>query len=856
MHSRFEIGPFLLDADAGVLTRAGVPTPLGARGVAVLHALVERAHEYVAKADILEAAWPGLVVEENNLAVQISAIRRVLMQETGGDRWIETLARRGYRFVGPVKRVADGPLRRDTGAHRGALPRQASAFVGRERELDALQRLLPQQRLLTLTGPGGIGKTRLALRLAEDVADTFDEAPVWIELAALSDPAQVAQAVAQGLGVQEPKTRSLLDALQAALRSRRLLLIVDNCEHVLEGCARLIDALLRGTRGTTIVATSREPLRVAGEQLFPVSPLTVPDPEAGYERIAQAESVRLFVDRARHMQPDFCLTPELAPVVADLCVHLDGIPLALELAAARVRALSVAQIAARLGDRFRLLTAGTRVSLPRHQTLRATFDWSYDLLSDAERIVLRRLAVFPGSFSLEAVCDVAADDSIDDFAVVDILSQLVTRSLVVAEAREGDARYRLLETMRAYAAEKLAEAGESERLRLRHAEYFRRFCEHCLEEWISGPERVWQARYLPEIDSVRAALECALDDAYAPAVGIALAGTSAPVWSSLSRWREAVRWLQAAIDAVDARTPPSDEARLWLWLGNLIQVSEPTRGLPALERAVLLYRGLDDRMKLAEALIYFAWSLARVQRYEESKSALAEALSLAGPSAPPKLLAFCFSNRAFAEKAAGNLSAALVDEDKALASFREAGAEWGILGSLGFAADTSWAVGDLDGALAKFLEYVPMLRAPRFRDELGFALANLSGVRTERGELDEALATAREALPLLDVVGRAWIFMDHFALRLALSARLADAARLEGYADAAFATRNSVREPNEARAQHRVVALLRERMAKDELARLLAEGAALRDEEALRIAAGDRTGQPPKADRRGEPVVD
>jgi DNA-binding winged helix-turn-helix (wHTH) protein len=356
----YELGPFRLDARAGVLTLNGMPVALGARGASVLAMLVEHATRYVSKASLLEHAWPGLVVEEGNLAVQISAIRRALGAAPGGERWIETLARRGYRFVGPVIavperdfRVADAEDRR-----RCNLPEPLTSFIGRERELVDLKHLLPKVRLVTLTGIGGIGKTRLALQLSAQVVDAYRDGVWWVELAPLSDPTLVPSAVAQVLQVRESSGKAVEQAMCAYLKRRQLMLVLDNCEHLRQACAELALALLRAGPETTILATSREPLHASGEQIYPLASLSLPPADASLESMATSEAVQLFLARARGQQPHFEVTEKSAPALAGLCIHLDGIPLALELAAVRVPSLSLEQIGTRLHDRFRLLTGG------------------------------------------------------------------------------------------------------------------------------------------------------------------------------------------------------------------------------------------------------------------------------------------------------------------------------------------------------------------------------------------------------------------------------------------------------------------------------------------------------------------
>ena len=346
MKKRYKIGPLDLDPEARVLIHAGAPVPLGARGVAVLTALVSHARDYVHKSAILEAAWPGLVVEDANLAVQISAIRRALARVPGGEGWIETLPRRGYRFVGPLIEVV-GPAETPattTDAALSNLPQVLNSFVGRGRELDEIKQRLPTCRLLTLIGTGGIGKTRLALQTAAEVCNGYRDGVWFVDLAPLINPALVPSAVAQALRMEESAEKALVKTLCDRLQAKELLLVLDNCEHLLKGCADLAEILLRETAGVTIIATSREPLRVELELTYPIDILPLPDPDADAQAIARSDAVQLFVERVRQHHPRFDLQEHRAHAVAEICLRLDGIPLALELAAARVAVLSVEQI--------------------------------------------------------------------------------------------------------------------------------------------------------------------------------------------------------------------------------------------------------------------------------------------------------------------------------------------------------------------------------------------------------------------------------------------------------------------------------------------------------------------------------
>ena len=384
----------------------------------------------------------------------------------------------------------------DWGSHGSPhnLPHHLTSFIGRERERAEITQRLGETRLLTLTGPGGCGKTRLGLEVAFSlVGDGALAGGVWVvELAALADPALVPQAVALALGAREASGRPLTEVLIDYLGPRSLLLLLDNCEHLVEACAQLVETLLRGCPKLHVLATSREPLRISGEVTWLVPSLRLPSSlsESSFEEIAHAEAVRLFVERAAAVQSNFTLSPQNAAVVTKICHDLDGIPLAIELAAARVNVLSVEQIAERLDDALRLLTGGSRTALPRQQTLQATIEWSYQLLSEPERILFRRLAVFSGKFSLEAVEAVCSADEIKTVDVLDLVSHLVDKSLMLRRERSGQAWYRLLETIRQYSSSLLS-AAESASLQQTHARYYLALAEAIAPKLNQPDRRTW-----------------------------------------------------------------------------------------------------------------------------------------------------------------------------------------------------------------------------------------------------------------------------------------------------------------------------------------------------------------------------
>lgn len=746
-----------------------------------------------------------------------------------------------YQLVHPQLRQ-EFPALRSLETTPNNLPQQLSSFIGRERELTEVRRLLTQSRLLTLVGMGGIGKTRLSLQVAADALDAYPEGVWLVEFGSITNPMLVPTSVAQVLGVEEQARTPLTHTLCNHLKSRRLLLVLDNCEHLINACAALAAALLAAAPDIRILASSREPLHVDGEQSFPVPPLSLPDREAGLESLVRAEAAQLFIERARLQRPNFILTERQAAPLTALCAHLDGIPLALELAAARVHSLSIEEINARLTDRFKLLMSGSRTALPRHQTLRATLDWSYGLLADHERAVLNRLAIFAGGFTLDAAAAMVSEDAIDEFEAVDLLAQLVARSLVAADTDKSGTRYRLLETTRAYALEKLAEAGEVATIAGRHAAIFRELFECAYEDRNALSDVDWCAAYVPELDNLRAALDWALGPGGDAETGIALAGSSGKMWVMLSLVTEGRQRLEAAVAKLGPTTPPLLEARCWYRFGILFGNAEVSRSLMAYERAIALYRTHGDATALGGALARLGGHLARAGRTEAAEAALLEARPLLDRTSNSMLLGIWSENFGFFQAINGRPADARPHYEAALMFYRSAGADRKVLFMLSNIADMNWALGNLDGAIASFREAIDFGRRSQARSKTSLAvpLGNLAGALTERGDLDEARAIAREAISLQQEDGTVWMWFDHYALLVELMGRHADAARLEGYANTVHSAQGMTpRQSNEARARTRLLALLTEKLAAGELERLLAEGAKMSEEEACRLALED-----------------
>ncbi|HET6234656.1 MAG TPA: hypothetical protein VFE41_06775, partial [Acetobacteraceae bacterium] len=501
-------------------------------------------------------------------------------------------------------------------AESGALPPTniqgpVSELIGRDDELTEVVNLMGAHRLVTLTGAGGIGKTRLAVALARELRPHFADG-VWLaQFSPLADPKLVPAAVAAPVGLELGGEASVQSVAQG-LAGRRLLLVLDTCEHVIEIAASMAEAALGAGSELRILATSRELLKAEGEWVYPVSPLAVPTADVEQGDFFEYGAIRLFLERARAADPRFAPDQSLVELIAAICRRLDGIPLAIELAAARASALGVEGLAARLDDRFHLLTGGRRTALPRHQTLRATLDWSYELLTEHERVILRRLAVFAGPFSLDATAAAAAGPEIAAPTVVERLASLVAKSLVSTEGDGAVARYRLLDTTRAYATEKLDESGERELLVLRHAEYYRDVFERAELEWESRPSAEWLADYAWRIDDVRAALDWAFSLGGAVSIGVALTAAAVPLWMHLSLLEECRSRVDQALAALSAGAfnDPRREMRLLMALSasmSLAMSATPELG-NALARTLEIAESLDDteyRLRSLRGLWFF-----------------------------------------------------------------------------------------------------------------------------------------------------------------------------------------------------------------------------------------------------------
>ncbi len=670
----------------------------------------EDAHRRVMRA----CAWSG----RRNLALaQYESCRRLLSTELGVEPVSETTAlydeiRAGH--CAPPHSIASAQL-----------PVPLTSFVGRGSEMNQVQRLLETARLLTLIGAGGCGKTRLALRVGAELAEEFPDGAWFIELAPHTDPALVPTVVADTLGIHEQAGRTHLELVIDYLRRKQLLLALDNCEHLLDACARLAADVLRAAPGVQLLATSRAPIGVAGEQIFEVPPLPVPDPQASLaaETLAHIESARLFVERATAVNPQFELTDANAPVVAHICRQLDGMPLALELAAARTRALSVEEMDQRLDERFRLLIGGSRAAPARQQTLRATLDWSYNLLTSAERLLLSRLAVFAGGWTLAAAEAVCSDERLPSADILDGLTHLIDQSLVALDTspKYGTPRYRVLETIRQYAHEKLLASGEEAQWCARHCAFFLALAETADRQQLFTERAAWLAQLNAEHENLRTAARW-ISERGDTERQLRLLVALIEFWRRRGDFNEGRTQLEQVIVAGAASATLRQTARalyakalggagLFAWMQ-----SDFAAAASHLEASISWWRELNDRHELAYPLVVLAWVKYQTGHYDAGKRLAEESAMLARETQHQHVLGLALTY----------LGATALDH------------------------------ADYAAANQYFTEALPVLRASGDKWDLASALTWMGHGLCAQGNYEQATVLGEEALEIYQEVGEKW----------------------------------------------------------------------------------------------------
>lgn len=654
---------------------------------------------------------------------------------------------------------ADFPPLKTLDIYKHNLPVQTTSFIGREKEMAELKQELNDHRLVTLTGSGGTGKTRLSMQVAADVMDSFPDGVWFLELAPVIDPELIPQTLANLLGLRESaETKQTISELVCGyLHARKVLLVFDNCEHLIESCAQFAGVLLRSCKDVKILASSREALGVAGEMAWHVPSLSQPDPKhlPAIEQISEYESVRLFIERAALVQPHFAVTKDNAIAIAQICFRLDGIPLAIELAAARANVLTVEQIAKRLDDRFRLLTGGARTALPRQQTLRALIDWSYNLLSEEERLLFRRLAVFAGGWTLEAAEAVCCGDGmvpvgeIESDRVLDLLSQLVNKSLVVMTEENGESRYHRLETIRQYAREKLFETEEAAQIRDRHLDYYIQFADQGDEELLGPNDLIWIEKMEIENDNFRTALSWSLESPDTdPQKALQLSGALQNFWDTRGYTSEGFQWLSDALKKAPA-TPTSKYCRALIGAGLLcIRLSEDKKATIYLDNALKLARQLNIPILIIRCLLDSVQAMddpvERRKRFEEGMS-----------------LARSTQNQAYLAESLGMWAYAFLDNALDIThSIKEAHEIAKKLGNARLLAWVLWVYGGIEmqranyvSATSKIQEALRLSQQLKEKHRTAHCLILLGRLTTQQMNYDTAIPYAEESLQILRDLG-------------------------------------------------------------------------------------------------------
>ncbi len=828
---------FELQPDQRQLLVEGRPIALGARAYDVLLVLAERAGRLVSKNELLELVWPGLVVEENNLQVQISTLRKVL-----GPQVISTIPGRGYRLA----LAPDDASQPDQAPSTPAMPAddddavsESPRLYGRDDDIAALSDSVRRHALVTVVGPAGIGKTRLAKAVTHQLRIEFPDGAHVVDLAPLGDPALVVVTTARALGLTAGDELAALDLTVKALASRRLLLVLDNCEHLLDALDRMVAALRTGAPSVHILATSQELLRHPDEHVYRLGTLAVPA-EATVAATRDAGAVELFVARTQAVEPQFVLGEDNVGAIVEICRRLDGIPLALELAAARVPLLGVEGVRERLDERFRLLTAGSRLALRRHQKLSAALEWSYQLLTEAEQAVFDRLGVFAGSFSLQCAQRLASDAAMDEWAVLDHLGALVDKSLVSADSGASP-RYRMLETTRAFALQRLAVRDATTQTMRRHAEVMLELFEDFHRDMLrSTPPAKRAAQLAPDIDNLRGALRWASESGGDSRVAVALlgaVGSGQGYFHYVVSKAEASRWCETLRPLVDDTIPAMDAARFWLACAEQGASISPRAAIEDANRALLLYRNLGDRLGAYFACNMVMYASRQGGHMEEARHALDDALELRDPAWPPWVRAPLDNIAGIVLSDLGAVSEARAHLLEYLAASRQMGSlvdEWTARSIL---VDLDMQEGKVQQAGAAASEM--LAGAPVSREHLGDGrnLRTLATALMSAGRLEEADALYREALSMVkrNFGAGAYVLYDAATL-LALRNCYDDSARVFAYAESYFQAKGFRPRRVAVRLRERLLSLLAAQRTPETLAQLFDEGHRLTDDEACALA--------------------
>ena len=790
----FVFGPYRLSESARLLLRDGVPVPLASRAFGLLAILLAGRGSIVSRDELLRRVWPGGPVHENNLAVQMSTLRRALGKARDGQPYIATVPGRGFQFVAPVGAEESRGAEPAEWPGMGNIPLPANRLIGRSAVIAGAIAALHESRLVSLIGPSGIGKTRAALAVAFEIQEQFPDGAWLIDLAALREPGLIAAAIATTMGLPVGAEDVTRDGVARQLRSHVALLVLDNCEHLLDEAADLVAVLIETCPRLHVLATSHERLGLAPEQICPIETLGLPPPD----EVVTAQSLpgfaacELFVERARALDRRFTVTEDGAPIVAEICRRLDGIPLAIELAASRQAILGPEQIRRGLDDRFRLLVGGESVVVARHVTLLGAHDWTWGLLAPEVQRTLARLSVFAGGFELAATA-ILADGRPNE--IVDHVVLLVERSLLGVDHTGAGPRYRLLESTRAYAARRLEERGEAAAMQRDHAGYFATLFETAERGWETMSTSLWQANLLRELDNLRAALGWAFAPGGDLRLGRRLGTASMRFWHNARLVPEYRRWLDLAV-----ADPAGEDDRLMarLWLAFARSVLGLARRAEAAERAIAFARAHADADTLGRGLALKGETLRRADDMAGAAAVLVEAMVLLSSVEAIKSCADVSQQLAVIRFHQGDLAASRALNADALARYRATGHDSGVIACLIRAANDQFAARQIAEAVSAITEALALSRRIRNNYLIELTLGNLASYEIARDNWQAAWHAGTEALPVAiqvdDQAGVATIVQTLAEIAAGIGAQ-ESAASLLGYSEALFESEQEARDP-------------------------------------------------------------
>ncbi len=838
----FAFGPFRFIPAARRLDLNGVPVKAGARSLDILHLLVERAGKIVTKEELLARAWPGLTVEDTTFRVEMTRLKRTLGAGKNENQYVKTLPGQGYSFAGAVRRAESTEGLQQDSSHRQTqvspdfrtkttnLPKELRSIVGREEELTEIQRTLAQGMLITLTGLGGIGKTRLAIELGRNALDRF-AGRVWlIDLTTVSSDAEILSGVAGVLGMALVNPANAIEKLAMTLAAHPALLIFDKCEHLTRRVADTVERLMARLPSLSVIATSEEPLHIPAEQVYKLNPLSLPP--AGATASAEFGATALFThlcdagDKFLHNSAD-------SHCVTEICRRLDGIPLALELAAAAVPKLGLRGLLASLTQPAHPPGAENAIDNIR---MRQVMAWSHGLLDSVERLVFRRLARFSGGFSLEAASAVVGPAPSASWEAIDAIGDLIERSLVMVEHADRP-RYRMLDVVRSFALEKLIESGEIEEIDERHARYYSAWLEAAVQSWETEPESAWRARHEPEADNIREALDWALAEPARASIAVAMAGAASRILY-YGQLHDARRYVERALQLINPDTSLADAGRLLTRAGALWAATDRERALSYYRRAADLYRESQDT-ELAVALSGIGVVCLAMARHAEAQSAFLEARDiLTATGTKKKALLGVHSGL-------GNLARNKNDYRNARKHYEDAMAVAQLINDANYEgaicqyrAELEFRTRNINQAIELGREAVSCMRRAKWPMFLAAALSNLTSYLLAARRISDARLCGEEALAMAEDIGGYSLLLSlmQWALIGAIDGDVVAAAKLYGFLEARFASQNDKMGATETYVQEQLQATLQAALPTADILEYKTEGNAWVEAEAIVFA--------------------